>query len=169
MLSLKTILVPTDFSQSSDYAFRLAHALARDYGAKLVVLHAYIPPSPVALAEMDPMIGPPDDYRKMLEQKLLQVTVPQKDVVLEHRLVEGFPTEVVIETAREVAADLIVMGTHGRTGLGRLLLGSVAEHVLRQAPCPVVTAKAPPVPEPVKPQVETPKLEHLPSRVMVGV
>jgi hypothetical protein len=64
-------------------------------------------------------------------------------VRLEPRLEDGDVPELIVEVAQETVADLIVMGTHGRTGLGRLLLGSVAERVLRTAPCPVLTLKAP--------------------------
>jgi len=62
---------------------------------------------------------------------------------VEHRLEEGDTAKVILDVALEIGAGLIVMGTHGRTGLGRLLLGSVAEQVLRKAPCPVLTAKFP--------------------------
>jgi len=62
-------------------------------------------------------------------------------VCVEHRLGEGDPATVILEVAEETGAGLIVMGTHGRTGLGRLVMGSVAEQVLRTAPCPVLTVR----------------------------
>jgi nucleotide-binding universal stress UspA family protein len=66
-----------------------------------------------------------------------------QNVRVEHRLEEGDAARVILEVAREIGAGLIIMGTQGRTGLGRLLLGNVAEHVLRKAPCPVLTVKLP--------------------------
>jgi len=71
---------------------------------------------------------------------------PHANVRMERRLEQGDATTEILRVAREESADLIVMGTHGRTGLGRLLMGSVAEQVMRRAPCPVLTVKSP-VPE----------------------
>jgi nucleotide-binding universal stress UspA family protein len=68
---------------------------------------------------------------------------PDQNVRVEHRLEEGHAATVILQAADDVQAGLIIMGTHGRTGLGRLLLGSVAEHVLREAHCPVLTVKIP--------------------------
>ena len=140
MLAIRTVLHPTDFSESSAAAFRLACALVRDYGAKLVVLHAY--PAPVALDDVAArrLAGEPE---KSLTEKLhaIQPNEPGHPVI--HLLVEGRPADTILGVATEVSADLIVMGTHGRSGLRRLLMGSVAEAVMREAPCPVVTVKAP--------------------------
>jgi nucleotide-binding universal stress UspA family protein len=67
--------------------------------------------------------------------------VPEQNVCVEHRLGQGDPATVIVNIAQDAGAGLIVMGTHGRTGLGRVLMGSVAEQVLRKAPCPVLTVK----------------------------
>src|SRR5262245_14240243 len=154
MLSLRTILHPTDFSERSDYAYRLACALARDYGARLLILH--VVPPPVTVIGDAVWAGPVHIDFKELQDKLSKLQGPDP-VRVERRLEEGNPAEEIVRVAREAPCDLIVMGTHGRRGLGRLLLGSVAEQVLRQAPCPVVTVKAPfpaPAPAPAVPVPE---------------
>jgi nucleotide-binding universal stress UspA family protein len=141
MLPIRSILYPTDFSESSDYVFRLACALARDYGARLFVLHVTAPPTVVYAGGV---VLPPSD-RDQDEQwnKLRRLQAPNPVVQVEHRLAEGEPAEAILRVARESQCDLILMGTHGRTGLSRLLMGSVAEQVVRKAPCPVLTVKTP--------------------------
>lgn len=141
MLPIRTILHPTDFSERSDYAFRVACSLARDYGARLLILH--VAPQPVTV--VDEMIVPqPEGYQDQLREKLAQFQSRAPTVRVEHRLVEDRdPTTGILRVAEETKADLIIMGTHGRTGLGRLLMGSVAELILRKAPCPVLTVKTP--------------------------
>jgi nucleotide-binding universal stress UspA family protein len=142
MLSPGAILHPTDFSELSDYAFGLACALARAPGARVVVLHVGQPP---VVAHRDVRTPPPQagDYRQALADQLRRIRAPAADVAVEHRLEEGEPAEVIPQVAREIGADLILLGTHGRTGLERLLLGSVAEEVARKAPCPVVSVRVP--------------------------
>jgi nucleotide-binding universal stress UspA family protein len=141
MLPFRTVLHPTDFSENSDYAFRLACALARDYGARLVILHAAVPP---VVVYGEGVIPPePGDYKDRLRERLQQLAAPDPKIKVEHRLVEGDAVTEILRTAEGTKADVIVMGTHGRTGLGRLLLGSVAEQVVRKAPCAVVTVKLP--------------------------
>jgi nucleotide-binding universal stress UspA family protein len=139
MLPIHTILHPTDFSDRSEHAFRVACALARDYDARLVVLH--VDNLPLALYGDALAMPRPDDYQDRLREQLNDLRAPGVEV--EHRLNEGNPVTEILGAAEEVNADLVVMGTHGRTGLGRLLMGSVAEQVLRQAPCPVLTVRAP--------------------------
>jgi nucleotide-binding universal stress UspA family protein len=146
MLPIRTILCPTDFSSRSEYAFRLACALARDYSAHLVVLHV-IEPAIVAYP-MGPVMPPPPpaDYKEKLWDafRQLQASDPKiRELRLDIKMVEGDPKQVICGLAKETGSDLIVMGTHGRSGVGRLLLGSVAEEVLRKAPCPVLTVKMP--------------------------
>jgi nucleotide-binding universal stress UspA family protein len=150
MLAIKTILHPTDFSKYSNYAFHVACSLARDYGARLLVVHTYSPPALMSFDGMEADWGAPDWQRAMLDHKLRQVAFPGGDVKVEHRLVEGFAAEGILDAAKEAKADLIVMGTHGRTGFNRLLMGSVAEEVLRKATCPVLTIKAPSAADAVK-------------------
>jgi nucleotide-binding universal stress UspA family protein len=147
VLPIHTILHPTDFSDHSAVAFRMACALARDYDARLVVLHVTGLP---AIAFVEGVVPPqPEDYFAAAEAELRRVRPPDARIRVEHRLKEGDPVTEILEAAREAGADLIVMGTHGRTGLGRFLMGSVAEHVVRHATCPVVTVRTPfPVDEP---------------------
>jgi|SRR6516164_6028758 nucleotide-binding universal stress UspA family protein len=137
MLPIKTILVATDFSPMSEHAFGFAGALARDYGARLVVVHVVRPPAAV-YAETAVFVTEPDF--SAAREALAKLRTPGVDV--DHRLLEGEPGSSIVELAREIKCDLIVMGTHGRGGIVRVLLGSVAEEVLRKAPCPVLTVKA---------------------------
>jgi nucleotide-binding universal stress UspA family protein len=141
MSPIRIILYPTDFSESSESAFALACALARDYNARLVVLHVIQLP-PAIPSEAGLLVAEADEYRDYAKDQLLHYQ-PPGGVRLEHWLETGEPEAEILGLARKLHADLIVMGTHGRTGLGRLLLGSIAEHVLRKAPCPVLTVKKP--------------------------
>jgi nucleotide-binding universal stress UspA family protein len=151
MLPIKTILHPTDFSGPSEYAFQLACSLARDYKAKMVVLHVHM--LPVTIGEVITYMEP-DDYKQKLwdEFRRLEASEPGiRDLRVETKLIEGNPAKEIINTAKEIKPELIVMGTHGRTGLGRLLMGSVAEEVVRKSPFPVLTVKTPlPGAQPVK-------------------
>ncbi|HVK14017.1 MAG TPA: universal stress protein [Gemmataceae bacterium] len=149
MLKNRLILCPTDFSSAAAVAFDLACGLARDYGAGVTVLHVARPP--VSLAEVAASERP--GFRASLHARLHEIRPTESAVTVTHMLTEGDPAENILETARGLPCDLIVMGTHGRSGLGRLVLGSVAEDVLRAAPCPVLTVRAPlPPPEPVAPE-----------------
>lgn len=87
------------------------------------------------------MTPPPEGDWKALEDRLHRVQFPDAKVPVEHLLEEGNPSAEILRVAQERRCDLIVMGTHGRTGLHRLLMGSVAEHVVRKAPCPVLVVK----------------------------
>src|SRR5262249_48559648 len=116
-------------SEPARHAFALAGSLARSQGARLLVLHVIDQPN-------EPLEG----LRRQLELNRLE----GPGVAIEHRLVPGNPAEETPKAGRETGCGLIVMGTQGRTGVARLLLGSVAEQVVRNAPCPVVTLKEPP-------------------------
>jgi nucleotide-binding universal stress UspA family protein len=138
MLAVRTILHPTDFSERSQYALALACALARDYGARLIIVHVVRLP---VVAYGEGIVPPnPEVLRAAAQKELDQLLVP---VRAERRLEEGDVVGEILRVAREVHADLMVLGTHGRTGLRRLLMGSVAEQVVRKAACPVLTVKAP--------------------------
>ena len=141
MLPVHTILHPTDFSGPSAYALGLACALARDYGARLIALHVTHMPPIFAGEGMVPPAS--DEIRAEAEEQLRELPVPQDDVRVKRRLEEGDAAGEIIRVAAEVEASLIVMGTHGRTGLNRLLMGSVAEQVVRRSTCPVVTVTRP--------------------------
>lgn len=143
MLPIRTIVYATDFSVQANGAFPLACALARDYGARLIILHIHPPPEVVG-GEFG-YVPPPDPAEELaaVRRQLADLAPTDPAIPVEHHLVEGDPISGIVAEAHASHCDLIVMGTHGRRGLGRLLLGSVAEGVLRRAPCPVLTVKAP--------------------------
>jgi nucleotide-binding universal stress UspA family protein len=142
MLAIQKILHPTDLSPLSDYAFRLACSLARDHGAELIILN--VRPPEIVFTDT-PYVLPPDPQQlwETWHEELLQLQPPDPNIALEHLLKEGDPATEILRTAQAKDCGLIVMGTHGRTGVRRLLLGSVAEQVLRKSTCPVLTVKAP--------------------------
>lgn len=149
MLAIHHILHPTDFSERSELAFRLACSLALDHGARLTILHVTMPP-PVGYVEGTPVVlaEPAEDCNQKIwwEFDRLSTVYPGvRELRIEAKVVEGSPATEILNTAKENGCDLIVMGTHGRSGLGRLLMGSVAEVVVRKASCPVLTVKAPTV------------------------
>jgi nucleotide-binding universal stress UspA family protein len=140
MLKIQTILHPTDFSPNSQCAWEMACALARDYGARLLLLHVE-PPLP-SFAELGAVSPPPVPMdRPALERQLTQLKPVDSKLAVTRVLLEGNEALEINRFAQENDVDLIVMGTHGRTGLGRFLTGSVAEAVLRKAPCPVLTVR----------------------------
>jgi nucleotide-binding universal stress UspA family protein len=141
MLSIRTILHPTDFSGSSSEAFAVAAVLARDYGARLVLLHVMKQPTQADGMGLVPF--DPEMYRDELQDKLDQLAVRAPGVQLEQRLAQGSTVPAILEAAQQTQCDLIVMGAHGWSGLRRLLMGSVAEAVVRKAPCPVLTIQTP--------------------------
>lgn len=139
MLPVRTILVPIDFSDPSRAALGKARELAEHWGAALRLLHAYSPPSglPPGFA-MDP------DFEAKVAQAaehalrdLARECGAASNVRVTVEVARGGPVEAIVAQAR--GADLVVMGTHGRTGLAQARLGSVAERVVRTAPCPVLT------------------------------
>jgi nucleotide-binding universal stress UspA family protein len=134
MLPLRTILHPTDFSPDSEHAYRVARALARDYKARLVVLHVLPAPPFIAPPEREWLSGAADGKHPKEWARL-------RELSRHWRLRQGRPAREIVTVAKGVGCELIVMGTHGRTGLRRALLGSVAEDVLRHAPCPVLTVR----------------------------
>jgi nucleotide-binding universal stress UspA family protein len=135
------IIFPTDFSEASNHALRWATSLARDSGAALVIVHVEEPPMAYGGGEMYYPIAEPN--RDELHKTLADVHPTDPMVPSVHRLLSGEPADAIVKIAESEGADLIVMGTHGRTGLTRLLMGSVAEAVVRKAPCPVLTVKQP--------------------------
>lgn len=137
----KTILYPTDFSKPSDAGLSVATALARDTGAKLLIVHVTEPPAAYGGGEM--YYGLPEPDRESLERMLSEVVPTDTQVSYEHRLATGDPATEIVRRAKEEDVDLIVMGTHGRTGIRRMLMGSVAEAVVRRAECPVFSFKEP--------------------------
>lgn len=137
MLPIRTVLHPTDFSERSDNALQLACALARDYEARLVIVHVEATPT---IVYGEGVVPPdPEILFQQAKEKLDRLRVADANLRVERRFEEGDPASVILRVAGEINADLIVLGTHGRTGLARLLMGSVAEQVVRKASCPVLT------------------------------
>jgi nucleotide-binding universal stress UspA family protein len=147
-MKIRKILCPTDFSEFSRRALEHATGLARTHGAELAVLH--VSPFMVVMAGDVPYFpsGLPLDAatRTRLLADLEVATGPARAAGLTPQLilVEGDPADEILKQAGKAAADLIVMGTHGRRGLDRLVLGSVARRVVQQAPCSVLTVLCPP-------------------------
>jgi len=136
MLPIRTILCPVDFSENSKPAFHLACALARDYKARLHVIN--VAPLPGFYGEGIVIVRTEKSKEEALSRlKDLQASEPSLE--MQYHLREGEPFLEILETAKRIKSDLIVMGTHGWTGLNRLLMGSVAEQVMRKATCPVLT------------------------------
>lgn len=141
MLAIRRILHPTDFSELCHPAFELACALARDFGAELIVCH--VSPPPVTGITDGVVVEIPTGAAEYTMAQLKGITLKDANMKIRHELVRGDPATEIVRLANDNKADLIVMGSHGRSGLSRLLLGSVAEKVLRTAPCPVLTVKTP--------------------------
>lgn len=135
------IIFPTDFSHTGDEALRLATTLARDTGAKLIIVHVEEPPAAYGGGEF--YYGIPEPATADLKRMLANVKPADPTIEYEHRLITGDPAAAVVKLAETEHADMIVLGTHGRTGLTRLLMGSVAEAIVRRAKCPVLTYKKP--------------------------
>jgi universal stress protein A len=145
MAHLKRILVPTDFSRTSDLALQYAFDLATSLHTSIHLVHVIETPryaaSPdgyfVGLADLQVQLT------REAEQRLSEVQLQfgRGEVTATTQVAIGIPAECVVELARDRGSDLIVMGTHGRSGVAHFLMGSVAERVVRSAPCPVLTVR----------------------------
>ncbi len=144
-MQIKTILFPTDFSNGARAAMDHAVSLASDYKARLILLYViqdisiaewYIPSS---LSVTDLVEDMQRSAEKEMDKWAAEVSARINGV--EKLVVRGVPFVEIIKTAKERNADLIVIGTHGRTGINHMLFGSTAEKVVRKAPCPVLTVR----------------------------
>jgi nucleotide-binding universal stress UspA family protein len=143
-MNIKKLLVPTDFSSYNDAAFDYAQKLAAESGAVLYVAHVD------ELSDVNPEMADTkylyasalggDDRRKVRE-RLRRIRPTLDGIVCKHHYLLGLPAEEILQFAKQEGIDLIVMGSHGRTGLSRLLMGSVAESVMRKATCAVLDIK----------------------------
>jgi nucleotide-binding universal stress UspA family protein len=132
----KTILFPTDFSTASDAALEHAAALAKSSNARLLIVHVEEPPLAYGGGELYYGLPEPDSERIL---KMLEDVRPKDPAVpFTHRLTMGDPAGEIVRIATEEQVEMIVLGTHGRTGMVRFLMGSVAEAIVRRAPCPVL-------------------------------
>lgn len=137
----KTILHPTDFSENSQHAFELACNMAESMGGKIIVLHAFMP-EVLAMGDLPPVTNDMENEAEV-RHKLDLIRSSKPGMKIESKMGEGTAVEVIVNIAQSIKADLIVMGTYGRSGFKRLFLGSVADHVLRRAPCPVLIVPLP--------------------------
>ncbi len=144
MMQIRQILAPTDFSECSKQAVACAYELAQTFGAKLVLLHV--------IEELPSYIGfiPPGGAAMLLKDLERQARLDLAEVLPEaeaaevevtRQVVGGSPSHEIVKVAAAEKVDLIVIATHGRTGLSHLGMGSVAERVVRTAPCPVMTIR----------------------------
>jgi nucleotide-binding universal stress UspA family protein len=146
--SITKILVPVDFSAHSDRALRYATTLAHRLGAKLALLHVVEDPfvtgawsSEVYVPNVPELL---DNLIKGAERQLatLKASAATHGLAAETAVITGRPAHTIVEHAKDGDFDLIVMGTHGRTGLSHVVMGSVAERVVQKAHCPVLTMRA---------------------------
>ena len=146
MVEYRKIIVPTDFSECSKLAIEPAVELARRFGGEILLCHVVEPPIYPAMFEGASLVLPhyDEELRKQLEthlSKLRAEWIPS-DIVVREMLREGSPVAEIAALAKEETADLIVVATHGHTGIKHALLGSVAEQIVRTAPCPVLSVRA---------------------------
>jgi nucleotide-binding universal stress UspA family protein len=146
MSRFRRILHPSDFSRASGAAFRSAMDLARASRGQLTIVHVYTPLIPM----MGESYATPQVYERLLadirtgaQRQLDRLVAKARKAGVRAKglLLEGVPHERIVRAARATRADLVVLGTHGRTGLGRVLLGSVAGRVVALAHCPVLTVR----------------------------
>jgi len=141
----QTILVPTDFSEPAELAWKHAVELAKVHGSKLVLVYVVEP-----LLSHYGVVGLIPGVKEMEEEHDTQSRLKLKELIAETReggmevachVLKGKPWQVVVDEAKKAGADLVVMGTHGRTGIGHESIGSTAERVVQHAPCPVMVVR----------------------------
>jgi len=146
-LQITSILLPTDFSENAGHAIRYATSLARQFGASIICLHVIEPVLPsvgyTGLTEPLPMSDLSEQLEEAAIQELPKVAGSNvfSDISVEEIISHGDASTEIVRVAKERAVDLIVIASHGRTGLGRILFGSTAESVVRHASCPVLVVK----------------------------
>ena len=147
MTNIKNILFPTDFSENSNYAFDYALTLAKKFEARLYILHVihelidttgfYVPNISLDQLQNDLVKGAEEMMDRFIKEKMGDF----KDY--DTMNIIGLPHIEVMNVAKDKGIDMIVMGTHGRTGIDRVLFGSTAEKVVKKAPCSVLTVRRP--------------------------
>ena len=148
-MNIRTILLPTDFSACASHAVPVAADLARAAGARIICLHVVEPVVPAVgwtpVAEPLPIADISGQLEESAERELPKVARgPEcEGLDVEDVIAHGEAASEIVRVARERDADLIVISSHGRTGLGRILFGSTAESVVRYAHCPVLVVKPP--------------------------
>jgi len=146
MNTISKILVPIDFLPHSADSVRRALDIAQRYSAEVVLIHAY-QPAEYPMSDGD-VVYDERQLERVTEQVRARLDAVRREVDpigrrrVSARVVQGMPARAIVEAASSEPFDLIVMGTHGRTGVARVFSGSIAEHVMRHAPCPVLTVKS---------------------------
>jgi len=148
MIKVEKILYPTDFSDPSGFAFEYACEMAKNFGAELEIVHIivdetqivsfYLPQSTSLLLAEDLEKG----AKKQLEDFTAKYSEELAGIKYTTEIIKGVPFVEIIKAAKDKNVDLIVIGTHGRSGIEHVLFGSTAEKVVRKAPCPVFTVRA---------------------------
>jgi len=143
-IDIQRILVPVDFSQQAGPVLDWVTHLAKQHGSRVLLLHVYH--LPVEFQQLEGAYLPPDfwsNVKREAEQQLARYgeDLRERGLEVEEIVREGYPATVIVDEAENLETDLVVIGTHGHTGLKHLLLGSVAERVVQKAPCPVLTVK----------------------------
>lgn len=146
MISIKNILVPSDFSEPSEAALRYGVALAEAFSSTLHVVHVLEEPVVTAMAPEAYAMSLPgllDELERRSRERLDSLLTEEQRTKFRAKLVSerGSPFVEIVRYAREKDIDLLVMGTHGRGAIAHMLMGSVAERVVRKAPCPVLTVR----------------------------
>lgn len=148
-MQIRTILLPTDFSECAGHALAYATSLARDAGAKIICVHVVEPLVPAVgytgMTEPLPLADISEQLEDSAERELPKIAGCEEcsGLEVEEAIVHGDAASEIVRVAKERGVDLIVISSHGRTGLGRILFGSTAESVVRHAPCPVLVVKPP--------------------------
>jgi nucleotide-binding universal stress UspA family protein len=145
-MNIQRILFPTDFSHHNDAALKYASTLAAESGALLYIVHVdEMQDLNAAMGEAGYLIAAAvaHEGRPEVRKRLENVVPTTRKVAYEHFYLQGSPVTEILEFAERENVDLIIMASHGRTGLSRLLMGSIAEGVMRKAPCPVLIVRQP--------------------------
>ena len=150
-MNIRSILLPTDFSECGNYALSYAASLARTFKASIICLNVIEPIVPTVgysgMTEPMPIADIAEQLEDSAERELPKLAECDECAGLnvEEMVAHGEAASEIVRVAKERAVDLIVIASHGRTGLGRILFGSTAEAVVRHAPCPVLVVKPPPI------------------------
>ena len=146
-MQIRSILIPTDFSECGNYALSYATSLARTFGASMICVHVIEPIVPTVgysgMTEPLPIADITEQLEDSAERELPKIAEREEcaGIEVEEVLVHGEAASEIVRVAKERNVDLIVISSHGRTGLGRILFGSTAEAVVRHASCPVLVVK----------------------------
>jgi len=144
-IDIERILVPLDFSENTPAVLEWASHLAEEHASRVILLHAYH--LPVEFQQLEGAYLPPDFWASVKSEAEEQLAehaerLRAAGLEVETAVCEGYAATVIVEEAARRDADLVVIGTHGLSGLKHLLLGSIAERVVQKSPCPVLTVKS---------------------------